>query len=182
MYRCFGCSSSGSVLDFWLLYRGTTLNEAANGNSLPSESSNCSPASTREAKRRCTSWTASDSDCNESSTWPDWPPFPILTTRIRISLFLAGRHQVHLDRLGRFWWLAFHLGPDLAGAYPGASTRTTMDALHHKTTRVISSRPGSDRCRVRQSEYADDGPAAGSMCEVRLPQPPLGASLQPEQP
>jgi hypothetical protein len=29
VYRCFGCSSSGTVLDFWRFYRGTTLYEAA---------------------------------------------------------------------------------------------------------------------------------------------------------
>ena len=29
VYRCFRCSSSGTVLDFWRFYRGTTLYEAA---------------------------------------------------------------------------------------------------------------------------------------------------------
>lgn len=29
IYQCFRCGSSGSVLDFWSAYRGTTLHEAA---------------------------------------------------------------------------------------------------------------------------------------------------------
>ena len=29
VYRCFGCGSSGNVLDFWQAYRGKSLREAA---------------------------------------------------------------------------------------------------------------------------------------------------------